>query len=128
MSLAHQEGEVSYRMVILESPFKGHVRRNKAYLDACMRDCILNYLDAPFASHKLYTDSLDDNDSLERQIGIKAGLAWGSQADAVVVYTDFGISEGMRQGIANAEKNGVPIELRKLPFNALQDIKWNNEC
>ena len=93
-----------------------------------MRDCILNYLDAPFASHKLYTDSLDDNDSLERQIGIKAGLAWGSQADAVVVYTDFGISEGMRQGMDNAEKNNVPIEIRKLPCNLLGTVKWNNEC
>ena len=136
--LAHQKRpQHTYRMVIIESPYAGNpdidnevdykadVERNKRYLDACMRDCILNHKDAPFASHKLYTDSLDDNNPAEREIGILAGFAWGCQADAVVVYYDFGVSEGMKLGIANAEKNGVPVEMRRLPKCLMDELKWN---
>ena len=103
-----------FRLVVLESPFKGDIERNKAYLDECIHDCIINHKDSPFASHKLYTDSLDDGDEVERDIGIKCGLAWGEWAQAVVVYTDYGISDGMKTGIAHYESMGIPVEYREL--------------
>jgi len=127
LPLAHQQGEISYRQVIIETPFAGNVARNKAYLEACMRDCILNHKDAPFASHKLYTDCLDDNNPTEREIGIKAGLTWGLSAEACVVYYDFGLSKGMIQGVENAERNGIPVERRKLPKCLMDELKWNYE-
>ena len=110
-----------YRRVILESPFAPRigfpddVERNKRYLEACMNDCLINYNDAPFASHKLYTDALDDTNPVERSIGIEAGFVWHGVSDATVVYTDFGISDGMRKGIANAELMEIDVEYRKLP-------------
>lgn len=112
--------KISYRPVILETPFapstKGTLEQHKKYLRDCMHDCLVNHEDAPFASHALYTIPLDDTKPDERRIGIDAGLTWGQFADACVVYYDYGISDGMREGIANAEKNGIPIEMRRLPF------------
>ncbi len=107
------------RRVILESPYGSSdpkvVEKNITYARACVRDC-LERGEAPIASHLLYTQAgiLDDNVSKERQWGIDAGLAWGSVAEATVVYTDFGISRGMEYGIENASKAGRPIECRQL--------------
>ena len=106
--------DISYRPVVLESPFKGDEQRNKAYLDECIHDCIINHEDAPMASHKLYTDSLDDGDDTERAIGIKCGLTWGQFADACIVYVDYGISEGMQIGIDHYRAMGIPIIERRL--------------
>ncbi len=53
-------------------------------------------------------------DSEDRAVGIVAGLAWTALAQRVVVYEDFGISKGMRLGIARAERHGVPVEMRRI--------------
>ena len=88
------------RRVIIESPYAGDIERNERYARAAMRDC-LDYDEAPYASHLLYTQPgvLDDALPNERQHGINAGLAWGDVADAVVVYIDLGITKGMAHGI-----------------------------
>lgn len=102
-------------LVILESPFAGHVDRNIKYARECMRDCFMRG-EAPFASHLLYTQEgiLDDLLPEERKMGIDAGLLWGANATKSVVYIDFGLSGGMKYGIANAKKAGRPIVFRKL--------------
>lgn len=102
------------RLVILESPYAGEIGENISYAMDCLRDC-LKRNEAPFASHLLYTMVLDDHEPTERHLGIEAGLAWGAVADATVVYTDRGISEGMQKGIARAEAEGRPVEFRTLP-------------
>lgn len=101
------------RRVILESPYAGEVERNTEYARACMRDC-LERDEAPFVSHLLYTQVLDDKNPSDRVRGIRAGLVWGEQAEATVVYTDLGISSGMEQGIKHAGMCGRPIEYRTL--------------
>ncbi|MFY9457510.1 MAG: hypothetical protein WAP23_01080 [Candidatus Spechtbacterales bacterium] len=103
------------RRVIVESPFAGDVERNLEYARKCMHDCLMRG-EAPFASHLLYTQPyiLDDEIPEERNLGIQAGLAWGSVAEATVVYTDLGISEGMKRGIARAKSEGRPVEYRSL--------------
>lgn len=104
------------RRVILESPYAGDVEHNVAYARAAMLDC-LRRGEAPFASHLLYTQPgvLRDNVAEERAAGIAAGLAWGLVADATVVYTDLGTSEGIAWGIDCAEREGRPVEYRSLP-------------
>lgn len=97
----------------MESPLAGDVERNQRYARACMLDC-LKRGDAPMASHLLYTQCLDDTVPDERTLGIEAGLAWGPVACATVVYTDLGISRGMRFGIDRAESEGRPVEYRKI--------------
>lgn len=102
------------RRVILESPYAGEIEANIEYARSCVRDS-LSRGEAPIASHLLYTQPgvLDDGIPDERQWGIDAGLAWLSAADAMVVYTDRGISSGMAAAIATAERNHCPIEYRK---------------
>jgi hypothetical protein len=103
-------------LVVLESPYAGNVDRNLRYARAAMRDCF-HRGEAPYASHCLYTQPgvLDDNDREERALGIEAGLLWGRSAKRVVVYTDLGITPGMRIGIERHEREGRAVEYRTLP-------------
>lgn len=103
------------RLVILESPYAGDIEANVAYARRCVRDSLMRG-EAPIASHLLYTQPgiLRDDIAEERQWGIDAGLAWRAVAQATVVYTDRGISTGMRYGIAAAEAAGLPVEYRQL--------------
>ncbi len=104
------------RKVILESPYGGDIERNVRYARACVRDSLLRF-EAPIASHLLYTQPgiLKDEIPAERNMGISAGLAWLSVADATVVYTDLGISPGMEHGIQLAREAEIPVERRTLP-------------
>ena len=123
------------KRVILESPFKGNINfitdkwgidaaidiyeskimldEFKRYAQRCVLDC-LKREESPIASHLIFTQVLDDNIPDMRLIGIKASFAWHNVADYVVVYIDYGISEGMQEGIENAEKTGLTIHYRKL--------------
>lgn len=103
------------RRVVLESPFSGDIQANIEFARSCIRDCLIRG-EAPIASHLLLTQEgiLNDSDPDERAHGINAGHAWFHGAHAVVVYTDRGISPGMKAGISTAEFHGVPVEYRKL--------------
>jgi hypothetical protein len=103
------------RRVVVESPYGGDIDRNVAYARAAVRDCVVRG-EAPIASHLLLTQPgvLRDEIEEERAAGIAAGLAWVPVADASVVYTDLGISRGMRQGIKAAKAAGIPIDYRTL--------------
>lgn len=106
---------MSYRTVVIESPYAGDIETNMQYLRACMRDALLKG-EAPFASHALYTQEgvLRDDVPGERQHGIEAGFAWRDKAEATIVYTDLDISGGMEKGIAHAKQLGHPVEYRQL--------------
>jgi hypothetical protein len=115
---AHAEGHrkmIAPRLVILESPYAGDVENNIRYARACIRDSLLRG-EAPIASHLLYTQPGILNDAIpeERQLGIDAGLAWKSVAQASVVYIDKGITRGMQYGIDAAAAIGIPIEKRRI--------------
>lgn len=102
--------------VIIESPYAGDVEGNLTYLRACMRDCIQRG-EAPFASHALYTQPgvLDDTNRAERRLGIEAGFVWCRLVRTTVVYTDRGITDGMRQGIQHARLlMGHSVQFRSL--------------
>lgn len=103
------------KLVIVESPYAGDVQTNIEYARKCVKDSLM-YNEAPIASHLLYTQDgiLDDDITDERMLGINAGLAWRKVADATVVYTDLGISSGMRYGIKLAEEQGNEIIYRSI--------------
>ena len=104
------------RRVILESPFAGNLWQrwlNRRYARKCMRDSLLRG-ESPLLSHLLYTQALDDAVPHERGLGIEAGLAWGPAAHATIVYTDRGITRGMRLGIERAVSQGRPVFYRAL--------------
>lgn len=107
------------RLVILESPFRNKdpkvQARNVRYAKAAMLDS-LQRGESPLASHLLWPGILDDASPEERAAGIAAGLAWVRAAACTVVYTDFGISEGMQAGIFRAIQEGLRVERRSIPF------------
>jgi hypothetical protein len=99
--------------VILESPYAGDVKKNRKYLNRCILDSLMRG-EAPVASHKMYTDSLDDKIPEQRELGIEAGLSLNSVIKDVVVYVDNGISDGMRRAICFHGESGCSIEYRKV--------------
>ena len=110
------------KLVVIESPYKGDVARNTLYLRHCIRDCI-NREESPYASHRMLTDALDDNDPLERAIGIAAGLAWrsamfnfeGSMHRVFpIFYIDLGWSDGMTYARKQYDADRITYEERKL--------------
>jgi len=101
------------RRVILESPYAGNVDLNVAYLNTCIAHA-LEVGDAPVASHRLYPGILDDNLADQRALGMAAGHAWICVAEAMVVYTDLGVSPGMLEAMRLAHGHGIPIERRTI--------------
>lgn len=108
------------RRVVIESPYAGHTERNLAYARVCMLDS-LERGEAPIASHLLYTQVLSDDVPEERSQGIEAGLAWHDCAEVVAVYTDLGISGGMRIALDRVSaKAPSKIDLRTVPDTLLR--------
>lgn len=113
-------------LVCIESPYKGkELRRNKAYLGRAMRSSLLSG-EAPFASHGLYTipNCLKDNKPEERALGIQAGLDFAACCDMTVVYADYGISDGMHEGLLYARSKGRPIVWRFIGKNDAPLDSW----
>ena len=117
------------KLVIIESPCRGlnktqrKLYRNYAIL--CVADSFTRG-ECPFASHLFYDQEgiLNDNDPIERRIGIEAGLAWGKLADLTAVYADLGISGGMNKGIEEARNCNRRIVKRTLwPYGEIVEVK-----
>lgn len=105
--------------VEIESPFAAptpeEIELNIKYARACVTDC-LKRGESPYASHLFFTQEgiLDDTIPEERKLGMEAGKVWTELAEKTVVYTDRGMSGGMKWGIEEAEKHGRPVEYRTL--------------
>ena len=111
--------------VVLESPYGALTQEgidlNMEYARRCLKDS-LDRGEAPFASHLLYTQVLDDDVPGEREAGIDGQLAWIDLAQRIVVYVDLGISPGMRKAIdyASELRHQYRIEYRSLDGKAIQ--------
>lgn len=112
------------KLVVIESPFKAKTAPRRAMLVRYAKVAMKHALalgEAPFASHLLYTQVLDDDVAAERALGIGAGLAWARCGYKSAAYADHGLSSGMILGIENAyqEKSQRPVELRYLHGESL---------
>lgn len=94
--------------------------RNTYYARAAMLDCLLRG-EAPYASHLLYTQVLDDDVEEERHRGMEAGIELSHHLlldeDAQhVFYDELGISGGMRAAAAKLYPSDAPprYDLRQL--------------
>lgn len=101
-------------LTILESPYSGVIWRNELYGRMCMLDS-LKRGEAPYASHLLYTQCLDDHNPEQRDRGMRAGFAWGEFADLRAFYCDRGFSRGMIEGLKQACLYRQPLAFRSLP-------------
>lgn len=106
--------------VVIESPYAGEsenqIKVNEIYGEFCMRDCIVNYNETPYASHLLYTRKyvLKDKDPVQRKLGIEAGFFWRDVSTKTVFYVDLGMTPGMNLGIDDCEKKGNKYEVRHI--------------
>ncbi|GEM88172.1 DUF4406 domain-containing protein [Meiothermus granaticius] len=94
------------KRVFICSPYSGDVKHNvqaaQGYcLEALIEGC------APFASHLLYPQMLNDANPVEREWGIQAGLEFLLTCSEVWVYGQP--TEGMKREIAFAEAAGIPV-------------------
>lgn len=106
--------------VIIESPYKGDIKENMEYLQRCIRQSIF-LKEAPFASHRMYTEALDDNAPEERKLGIQAGFEWMILAKAVIFCIDRGMSEGMHNALDHAVALGKEIIFRRVPVLEIEE-------
>jgi len=104
--------------VMVVSPYAGknpsEVKDHVEYANHAMLDCLYAHGEAPFATHVLYTKMLDDQDPEQRKLGLQAGDEWAKLAVRLVVYTDYGLSQGMNETI---EKSGKPCVHRSIGQN-----------
>lgn len=103
------------KLVIIESPYAGDIEANVAYARAAMKDSC-NRLEAPLASHLLYTQPgiLRDDVPEDREYGIMAGLAWRRVAELAAFYIDRGWSSGMLVAKKIYDEENFPYEERSL--------------
>lgn len=104
------------KLIIIESPYAGEIERNMIYLGRAIKDT-LSRNESPIASHGLFPQFYNDANPFERNTCMYAGWAWMRAADYIVVYTDYGISEGMRLGIEEAESCRCTIVYRQIGAN-----------
>jgi hypothetical protein len=99
--------------VIICSPYAGDTERNAAYARRAMRHSF-DRGEAPFASHLLYPQILDDTNPRERAQGIQAAFEWICNCDLVAFYVDLGWSAGMMQELKCARLYHRRMEVRCL--------------
>ncbi len=103
---------------VVESPYNPSngrtLEENERYAILCCLD-VLRMGHSPYASHVFFGRFLDEMKPAERELGMKAGFEWGSQAQICAVYTDHGITDGMKEGIKRAKALGIRVEHRELP-------------
>jgi hypothetical protein len=118
-------GLPAMRLVVVESPYAANEHRtleqHREYLRLALGDCIRRG-ESPMASHHLLPEILRDDTPHERALGIAMGLAWGRHAAAAVIYSDLGVSPGMKAALAAYKAAGKPIEWRGIDYREVRRI------
>lgn len=104
------------KLVSIESPFAGDTERNIIYAQRAMKDSIERG-EAPFVSHLLYPQVLDDDHIIEREMGFQISQAWLEWADEIIFYDDYGISPGMQRALDFAFDMEIKISYRQIGRN-----------
>ncbi len=93
--------------VYIASPFAGDIERNtekaRGYCRfAVGKGCI------PLAPHLHFPQFMEDNESEQRELGLRFALILLGKCDELWVFGDT-VSEGMAREIAKAKRRGMPI-------------------
>lgn len=96
-------------MIFICSPYHGDTETNTEYaIKASL--FALNQEYTPITPHLYLTRIFNDNDLIQRNQGIQAGLRLMHSCTSVWIFTDNGISEGMKKEIEYAESICIPIK------------------
>jgi len=111
------------RKVVLESPFRSTetttIEQNRCYLGHCLEDC-RSRREIWYASHAGLTG--EDDDELVRLIGIRDGWTIGETMEYCVVYSDLGVTPGMKMSIDHYSAKGMEIKWRRLDPKLVKSI------
>lgn len=107
------------QLVFIASPFSSLGSPNGRsinliYAKACLLDSLAKG-ECPLLPHLTFPELFDDDIDEERTLGIRLGCYWLAKAHQLLVYTDLGISAGMKEEIECASRCGVPITFRSIP-------------
>jgi hypothetical protein len=102
-------------LAVIESPLSGDFIRNKRYAVLCCQYCLLELKMIPYASHLFFPQFLDDTNIEHRKIGIEAGFGFARKAEYRLFFIDFGMSNGMKLGLEDANDNNQIVKYHTLP-------------
>jgi hypothetical protein len=105
--------ESTLRVVFVSSPYRGDVASNLALARAAAHE-VFEAGHVPIVAHMYIPQVLDDDDPVERALGIGAALVLLARCDEIWVFGEP--SEGMRMEIDEARRLGVPVDHRPLPI------------
>ena len=96
------------------SPYSGDIKRNKEYArELTLRAIKDGY--APITPHLYITECLNDNEPLERELGLKIAIDLLQKCDAIYIGRKYGVSQGMKAEIIIArslEMEEINVESR----------------
>ena len=99
------------KRICIESPLSGDFVKNIEYARRCMR-YVLDLGYAPFVSHLLYTQVLDDRNPEQRKRGLEAGFAMGDSCDERWFFLKGGrMSDGMLAALDRAKGLGQDVRV-----------------
>ena len=97
------------KKIFVSSPLAGDYENNIKNAQKYCREVLLQgYM--PLAPHVYYTNFLEENNEVERQLGMDMGLRWLAECDEIWVFNQNGISKGMQVEIDMATKLNIPIK------------------
>ena len=113
------------KLVYIASPLSGDVEKN---LDFARQACLSAMAQGvtPFAPHLLYPQMLDDNDPVQRELGMKMGNQMLALCDELWLCGDR-ISSGMASEMKLAEELDIPVQkisTEEILNSSLDDLRW----
>ena len=97
------------KLIYIASPYAGDVEKNIEFARAACRYCI-EMGNTPLAVHLLYPLLLDDNDPVQREVGLSLGRHVLNHCDEVWMCGDD-VSPGMRSELETARELSIPVHV-----------------
>ena len=97
------------RKIYICSPLSGDIENNIEKAKGYCEYIVKAFGAIPVCPHIYFTQFLDDNNKVEREFGLKAGLLLLSECDELYYFGDI-VSRGMAQEIAYAKAQGISVK------------------
>ena len=95
--------------VYICTAFRGDVEENARKAREYCRWAAVEYGALPIAPHLLFPQFLDDNDPVQRELGINMGLELLADCKQLFYFGDV-VTEGMDKEMNEARVLGIPVE------------------